>query len=97
MHNMIYLIGRLVDNPVIEENLEDKKISNIEIAVQRAWKNEEGVYETDFFELHNLNNSISDHGLVSLLVQPTTVTQGYGPIFHVRITVYMSFKKNSNN
>lgn len=53
-------------------------------------------YETDYFELHNLNNSSSNHGLVSLLVQPTTVTQGYGPIFHVRITVYMSFKKNSN-
>ena len=55
MHNMLYLIGRLVDNPVIEDNSEDKKISNIVIAVQRAWKNEKGIYETDFFECTLIN------------------------------------------
>lgn len=53
-------------------------------------------YETDWFELHNLVNHEVDHGLVSLLVQPTTLTQGYCPIFHIRLTVYMAFKKNSN-
>ena len=55
MHNMLYLIGRLVDNPVIEDDSEDKKVSNIVIAVQRAWKNEEGIYETDFFECTLIN------------------------------------------
>ena len=50
MHNMLYLIGRLVDNPIIENDSDDKKTSNIEVAVQRAWKNEDGIYETDFFE-----------------------------------------------
>lgn len=53
-------------------------------------------YETDYFDLHNLVNHEIDHGLISLLTAPTTVTQGYGPIYHLRISVYMSFKKNSN-
>lgn len=53
-------------------------------------------YETDYFELHNLTNHEVDHGLISLLTAPTTVTQGYGPIYHIRLSVYMSFKKNSN-
>ena len=53
-------------------------------------------YETDWFELHNLVNHEVDHGLISLLTAPTTLLQGYGPIFHLRLSVYMSFKKNSN-
>lgn len=41
----------------------------------------------------------SDHnnlGIISLLTQATTLTQGYCPIFHIRISIYMSFKKNIN-
>lgn len=53
-------------------------------------------YETDYWDLHNLTNHEIDHGLISLLAAPTTVTQGYGPLYTLRVSVYMSFKKNSN-
>lgn len=46
MHNMVYLIGRLTKDVEIEENG-----ATINIAVQRAFKNEEGIYETDFFDV----------------------------------------------
>lgn len=43
MLNQIVLVGRLVSNPELEgENCE------ITLAVPRSYKNEEGVYETDF-------------------------------------------------
>ena len=46
MHNMVYLIGRLTKDVEIEENG-----ATINVAVQRAFKNEEGIYETDFFDV----------------------------------------------
>lgn len=49
MHNMVYLIGRLTDNPEIKELESGKNVANVTVAVQRSFKNEEGVYETDFF------------------------------------------------
>lgn len=49
MHNIVYLIGRLTGNPEVKELENGKKVSTITLAVQRAYKNEEGVYETDFF------------------------------------------------
>ena len=48
MHNMVYLIGRLTEDPVLKETEEDYSMTAINLAVQRAFKNEEGVYETDF-------------------------------------------------
>lgn len=50
MHNMIYLIGRLTDNIKVEDKGE-KKLAIASIAVQRAFKNEEGIYDTDFFDI----------------------------------------------
>ena len=44
MHNMVYLIGRLSAD--IKEN-----DSSIKLAVTRAYKNENGEYETDFVEV----------------------------------------------
>lgn len=46
MHNIVYLIGRLTNDVEIEENG-----ATINVAVQRAFKNEEGIYETDFFDV----------------------------------------------
>lgn len=52
-------------------------------------------YQTDYFNLNN-NSDSEPLGFISLLTQPTTLTQGYCPIWTVRISVYMSFKKNNN-
>lgn len=48
MHNMIYLIGRLVSDLEVKETENGKKVSTVNLAVQRSFKNEEGIYETDF-------------------------------------------------
>lgn len=47
MNNQIYLIGRLVSDPEINET-ENGKITDITLAIPRSYKNEEGIYETDF-------------------------------------------------
>ncbi|MBM7453590.1 single-strand DNA-binding protein [Acholeplasma morum] len=48
MLNQVTLIGRLTHDPVVKTIDEGKKVSDIQIAVQRAFKNMEGLYETDF-------------------------------------------------
>ena len=47
MHNMVYLIGRLTEDPVLRKTEKDDMVS-INIAVQRSYKNEDGIYETDY-------------------------------------------------
>ncbi len=48
MNNTSMLIGRLVSDPEINETENGKKVCNITLAVQRAYKNADGIYETDF-------------------------------------------------
>lgn len=48
MLNQVVIVGRLVDNPTTKELEDGKKISEIVVAVPRSWKNEEGIYESDF-------------------------------------------------
>lgn len=48
MVNQVVLVGRLTENPVVEEASNGKKHTAINIAVQRNFKNSEGIYETDF-------------------------------------------------
>lgn len=52
-------------------------------------------FQSDYFNLTN-NSDSESLGQISLLTQPTTITQGYAPIFTIRISIYMSFKKNIN-
>lgn len=47
MNNQIMLVGRLTQNGKLDE-IEGKKVCNIILAVPRCFKNEEGIYETDF-------------------------------------------------
>lgn len=47
MHNQIFLIGRLVSDPQINET-ESGKVAYITLAVTRSYKNLDGIYETDF-------------------------------------------------
>lgn len=44
MNNLV-ILGRLVSNPIMEKG---KNVCKITLAVNRDFKNEEGVYETDF-------------------------------------------------
>lgn len=48
MLNNVILIGRITDDPLLEETQSGKKVSTITLAVARSFKNSSGVYETDF-------------------------------------------------
>ena len=50
MLNQVVLVGRLTENPTIIELKDGKKETIVTLAVQRTFKNAEGVYETDFIK-----------------------------------------------
>ena len=50
MLNQVVMVGRLVSNPIVEENENGRKVCNITLAVNRSFKNAEGIYETDFIK-----------------------------------------------
>lgn len=57
--NQTCIIGRLVRDPELKELEDGKKVSNITVAVQRSYKNENGEYEADFIDC-TLWNGIAD-------------------------------------
>lgn len=56
MINMVMLVGRLVDNPTLEDKENDKKLSHITLAVNRKFKGTDGIYHTDFIDCVLWNN-----------------------------------------
>lgn len=50
MLNQVIVVGRLVAKPIVEYNQNDKKISEITLAVPRSFKNDECIYDTDFIK-----------------------------------------------
>ncbi len=48
MLNQVILVGRLTDDLEVNTLESGKKVSSITLAVQRSYKNAEGVYEADF-------------------------------------------------
>ncbi len=46
--NQVILVGRLTKDPEIDEKDGGKKLSHITLAVQRPFKNVDGIYEADF-------------------------------------------------
>lgn len=48
MLNNVVLVGRLTGNPEIVEIENGKKVTSIILAVNRNFKNSEGIYDTDF-------------------------------------------------
>lgn len=48
MLNQVVLVGRLSHDLEIKEIEENKKELSVVLAVPRSFKNEEGIYETDF-------------------------------------------------
>mgnify|MGYP000154138807 FL=1 len=59
MMNQTCIIGRLVRDPELKELEDGKKVSNITVAVQRSYKNENGEYEADFIDC-TLWNGVAD-------------------------------------
>ena len=59
MLNHVILVGRLVDTPEIKKLETEKVVTNITLAVPRAYKNEDGEYETDFFDCELWNGVAS--------------------------------------
>lgn len=51
MLNQIILIGRLTHQPEIRILEDGRKVSYVTLAVQRAFKNMEGTYDTDFIRI----------------------------------------------
>ena len=50
MYNLVYLIGRLVNDPELKKSENSKDYASITLAVQRNFKNVDGIYETDFIK-----------------------------------------------
>lgn len=50
MLNQVVLVGRLVRTPELQVTDTGKKRSSVTLAVNRGYKNPEGIYETDFFD-----------------------------------------------
>ena len=50
MSNQVIIVGRLVGNPILEENQNGKKVCIITLSVPRSFKNDEGIYDTDFIK-----------------------------------------------
>lgn len=45
MLNQVILVGRLVDEPKFNDNMKE---GGVLLAIPRAYKNEDGIYDTDF-------------------------------------------------
>lgn len=50
MLNQVVLVGRLTDDVEVTTIDDNKKVSSLILAVQRTFKNVDGVYETDFIK-----------------------------------------------
>ena len=50
MVNSVMLVGRLASDLEVKELESGKEVTNVHLAVPRPYKNEDGVYETDFFD-----------------------------------------------
>lgn len=55
MNNYVILIGRIVNELIIDSNTKNCEIT---MAINRAFKNEDGIYETDFIPV-TLKKSIA--------------------------------------
>lgn len=51
MLNQVILIGRLAADPDVKILEDGRKVSDIQLAVQRPFKNMEGNYDTDFIKI----------------------------------------------
>jgi len=50
MLNQAIIVGRIVKEPEVKETEKGKKVSNITLAVQRPYKNDDGEYDVDYLD-----------------------------------------------
>lgn len=50
MLNQVVIVGRLMERPIVEENQNGRKVSVLTLSVPRSFKNDEGVYDTDYIK-----------------------------------------------
>ncbi len=48
MLNQVVLVGRLTADPELTKLENGKKVTTVNLAVQRTWKNEDAIYEADY-------------------------------------------------
>lgn len=48
MLNQVVLVGRLSEDPVVNQTENNKQVMTVNLAVPRSFKNSDGIYETDF-------------------------------------------------
>ena len=48
MSNSVILIGRITSTPEVQDSIEGKSYCLITLAINRSYKNDNGVYETDY-------------------------------------------------
>lgn len=48
--NTVMLVGRLAQDPEVRTTETGKTVTNISVAVNRSFKNPDGIYETDFID-----------------------------------------------
>lgn len=56
MLNQVIIVGRIVNELVLEENDKGRKYCSMTLAVPRSFKNMDGVYDTDFIKTTVFNN-----------------------------------------
>lgn len=56
MLNQVVIVGRIVNELVLEENDEGRKYCSMTLAVPRCFKNSDGVYDTDFIKTTVFSN-----------------------------------------
>ena len=64
MLNQIVIVGRLVNEMVVKEAEDGKKVANITLACPRSYKNSEGEYDTDFINFilwEGIAENVSDY------------------------------------
>ena len=60
MLNNVVLVGRLTDNPQLVNTESGAAVTSVVVAVQRTYKNAEGIYDTDFVKCILWNNMASN-------------------------------------
>lgn len=54
--NNVIIVGRIVNDPEVKKLENGKNVSSITVAVPRSYKNNDGIYETDFIDCILWNN-----------------------------------------
>lgn len=86
MLNQFVLVGRLTKDPELVELENEKKVSNITLAIPRNYKNSNGEYDTDYIDCTLWNN----------VAENTSNYCKKGDLIGVRGKMKVNFDKENN-